>query len=46
MGHTGAIIMGKAGSAQNKIDAFRQAGVEVAENPSDVAKLVSRVLGK
>jgi len=41
MGHAGAIIMGKAGSAQNKIEAFKKVGVEVAEKPSDVAKLTA-----
>jgi succinyl-CoA synthetase alpha subunit len=40
MGHAGAIIMGKAGSAQSKIDAFENAGVKVAEGPMDVAELV------
>ena len=40
MGHAGAIIMGKAGTAQSKIEAFRKAGVEVAEKPSEVAKIL------
>ena len=38
MGHAGAIIMGKAGTAQSKIEAFRKAGVAVAEKPGEVAK--------
>ena len=42
MGHAGAIVMGKAGTAQNKIEALKNAGVEVAEKPSDVAKLLLR----
>jgi succinyl-CoA synthetase alpha subunit len=42
MGHAGAIVMGKAGTAESKIEALRKAGVEVAEKPSDVAKLLSR----
>ncbi|MBE0520025.1 succinate--CoA ligase subunit alpha [Candidatus Bathyarchaeota archaeon] len=41
MGHAGAIIMGKAGTAETKIEAFRNAGVKVAEKPSDVARLVN-----
>jgi succinyl-CoA synthetase alpha subunit len=41
MGHAGAIIMGKAGTAETKIEALRSAGVKVAEKPSDVARLVS-----
>lgn len=40
MGHAGAIIMGKAGTAETKIEALRSAGVKVAEKPSDVARLV------
>ncbi len=41
MGHAGAIIMGSAGTAKSKIDAFTRAGVPVAEKPSDIAKLLS-----
>jgi len=44
MGHAGAIIMGKAGTAQSKIEAFRKAGVAVAEKPSEVAKIVAEKL--
>ncbi len=42
MGHAGAIVMGKAGTAESKIRAFKTAGVAVAEKPSDVARLLSR----
>jgi succinyl-CoA synthetase alpha subunit len=41
MGHAGAIIMGKAGTAETKIKAFESAGVKVAEKPSDVARDVA-----
>jgi len=44
MGHAGAIIMGKAGTAQSKIEAFRKTGVAVAEKPGEVAKLVMEKL--
>lgn len=44
MGHAGAIIMGKTGTAESKIEAFRMAGVEVAENPSSVATILEKVL--
>jgi succinyl-CoA synthetase alpha subunit len=44
MGHAGAIIMGKSGTAENKIEAFKNAGVKVAENPGDVANLLVQVL--
>ena len=40
MGHAGAIVMGKAGTAESKIEALRKANVKVAEKPSDVAKLL------
>jgi succinyl-CoA synthetase alpha subunit len=44
MGHAGAIVMGKAGTAENKIEAFRNAGVRVAEKPSDVAELLTMLI--
>ena len=40
MGHAGAIVMGSAGTAQSKIDAFAAAGVPVAEKPSDIVKML------
>ena len=46
MGHAGAIIMGKQGTAQSKIDAFSSAGVKIAEKPSDIARFVSELLAK
>lgn len=39
MGHAGAIIMGKAGTAESKIEAFKRAGVQVAEKPSSIAEI-------
>jgi len=41
MGHAGAIIMGKTGTASSKIEAFTKAGVLVAEKPSDITNLLS-----
>lgn len=41
MGHAGAIVMGKTGTAKSKIEAFRKAGVKVAEKPSDIPKLLA-----
>jgi succinyl-CoA synthetase alpha subunit len=46
MGHAGAIIMGSSGTAESKIEAFRKAGVPVADKPSDVAKLLAEKLGR
>jgi succinyl-CoA synthetase alpha subunit len=42
MGHAGAIIMGKAGTAESKIETLRDAGVKVAEKPSEVAEILAR----
>ncbi|MCK4669265.1 succinate--CoA ligase subunit alpha [Candidatus Bathyarchaeota archaeon] len=44
MGHAGAIIMGKAGTAESKIKALKSADVNVAEKPSDVARLLARLV--
>jgi succinyl-CoA synthetase alpha subunit len=44
MGHAGAIVMGKAGTAENKIDTFRKVGVKVAEKPNDVAELLTKMI--
>lgn len=44
MGHAGAIIMGKTGTAETKIEALRSASVKVAEKPSDVARLLARLV--
>ena len=44
MGHAGAIVIGKAGTAENKIEAFKNAGVKVAERPGDVADLLAKIV--
>jgi succinyl-CoA synthetase alpha subunit len=44
MGHAGAIIMGRSGTAENKIKAFESAGVKVAEKPGDVADLLTQTM--
>jgi len=38
MGHAGAIISGGKGTAQAKLDALREAGVHIAETPSDIGQ--------
>jgi succinyl-CoA synthetase alpha subunit len=40
MGHAGAIISGSAGTAAEKIDAFKHAGMGVAQRPMDFVELI------
>ena len=40
MGHAGAIISGSSGTAAEKIDAFKDAGMGVAQRPIDFVELV------
>jgi len=42
MGHAGAIITGKAGTAETKIEALRGAGVRIAMKPGEIAKLLKK----
>jgi len=46
MGHAGAIISMGTGRAEDKVRAFREVGVPVADTPVDVAKLLKKVLGR
>jgi succinyl-CoA synthetase alpha subunit len=40
MGHAGAIITGRTGTAETKIEALKDAGVRVAFKPGEIAKLL------
>ena len=44
MGHAGAIIQGGLGTYDSKAEAFRKAGVEVADSPMQAAELVRRLV--
>ena len=44
MGHAGAIISGSAGTAEEKIQAFRDNGIGVAQRPLDVVGLIQEAL--
>lgn len=46
MGHAGAIISGSHGTAAEKMDAMRSAGITVAESPSDIGKAIATALNK
>ena len=42
MGHAGAIISGNKGTAESKVKAFKDAGVQVADVPSQVVDLIKK----
>ena len=44
MGHAGAIISGKKGTAESKVKAFRDANVQVADVPSQIVDLVKQIM--
>jgi succinyl-CoA synthetase alpha subunit len=44
MGHAGAIVSGGKGTAQAKMDALRDAGAQVGENPTEAGELMARVV--
>jgi succinyl-CoA synthetase alpha subunit len=44
MGHAGAVFVGKRGAMENKIKAFREAGVPIADSPGEIASLVRQSL--
>jgi succinyl-CoA synthetase alpha subunit len=45
MGHAGAVISGGKGTAAEKIEAFKAAGISVSETPSEMGKTLARLLG-
>ncbi|MEQ9400027.1 MAG: succinate--CoA ligase subunit alpha [Longimicrobiales bacterium] len=45
MGHAGAIISGSAGTAEEKMKAFADNGIAVAERPADIVGLIQDALG-
>lgn len=45
LGHAGAIISGKFGTPESKIEAFKAAGVPVADRPSQIPDLLRERLG-
>ena len=45
MGHAGAIISGGKGGAEEKIEAMRAAGIEIAENPAAIGRAMVKAMG-
>jgi succinyl-CoA synthetase alpha subunit len=45
MGHAGAIISGSAGTAEEKMKAFEDNGIGVAQRPADIVGLIQEALG-
>jgi succinyl-CoA synthetase alpha subunit len=45
MGHAGAIVEGKEGTAQSKIQALSEAGAHIATRPADIARIIKGLGG-
>jgi succinyl-CoA synthetase alpha subunit len=46
MGHAGAIISGGKGTAKEKIEAMKKAGIRMASSPATIGRTVQEALGK
>ncbi len=46
MGHAGAIVSGGKGTAAAKMDALRDAGAKVGQNPTECGELMADIVAK
>ncbi|MCX7804665.1 MAG: succinate--CoA ligase subunit alpha [Planctomycetota bacterium] len=46
MGHAGAIISGRAGTAASKVETLRAAGIPVADSPAGIGDTILRAMGR
>ena len=46
MGHAGAIISGGKGTAEEKMNAWEDAGIKVVKNPADIGTVIASILNK
>jgi succinyl-CoA synthetase alpha subunit len=46
MGHAGAIISGGKGTAREKIEAMKKAGIQMASSPANIGRMMQEALGK
>ena len=45
MGHAGAIISGGKGTAADKIEALKSAGIHIAESPAEIGSTMVKAIG-
>lgn len=46
LGHAGAIVSGNVGTAKTKVEALKNAGVHVVDNPTDLVREIKLLLNK